>query len=268
MNWLQDNPFGRALVYACGVLLLMVIIIAIVWSLPVSVDATGAEAQEDEATDKVLTAREIVSINELEVINQKPLFNENRLPEIEEIDAAGEVVEDTTVTVRDAPDVRLTGVIITPQLKLATLTPSDPDLENVMVHEGQALVGQYLGWKIGEVNPRTIMLRSNDGQQLKLDLQVHEAKIKEPPKPVAAVESAPAEEVEVGEDGEPLSRAEQIRQRIAERREELRIQQERQQGQDQPAEDRVIRGSSYQTAVRRMIQGNSKDQGSDDKKDR
>ena len=268
MNWLQDNPIGKALVYVCGVLLMMVIIMAIVWSLPVSVDVTGAEAQEDETTDKVPVAREIVNINELEVINQKPLFNENRSPEIDEIEDDSEVVEDTAVTVRDAPDVRLTGVIITPELKLATLTPSDSDLENVMVYEGQALVGEYLGWKIGKVNPRTVDLRSNDGQQLTLDLQVHETKIKEPPKPVAAVQSAPAEEGEVGEEGQPLSRAEQIRQRIAERREELRIQQEPQQDQDQPEDDRVIRGSAYQTAVRRMIQDKGKDQGSDDNKDR
>ena len=268
MNWLQDNPFGRALVYVCGVLLLLVIIIAIIWSLPVSVDVAGAEAAEGETTDRVLLAREIVNINELEVINQKPLFNVNRLPEIEELDDDSEVAEDTAVAVRDAPDVKLTGVIITPELKLATLTPSNAELENVMAYEGQALTGEYLGWKIGEVNPRAVVLRANDGRQLKLDLQVHEAKIKEPPKPVAAVQSAPAEEGEAGETGEPLSRAEQIRQRIAERREELRIQQERQQGQDQPAEDRVIRGSAYQTAVRRMIQNDSKDQGSDDNKDR
>lgn len=237
MNWLQDNPLGRALVYVCGALLLLVIIMTIIWSLPVSVDTAGLDAGEDEAIDTVLVARDIASMNELQVINQKPLFNENRLPEIVVVDDNGGDDIEPEITVTGAPDVKLTGVIITPDMKIATLTPASSGIESVMAHEGESLVGEYVGWKVGTVNPRTVVLTSNDGQQLKLELQVHDTAIKEPPKPVAVAQQAATPNAAgqaspdqppppVGEDGQPLSRAEQIRQRIAERREELRLEQE------------------------------------------
>ena len=140
MNRLQDNPLGRALVYVCGALLLLVIIMAIIWSLPVSVDTAGLDAGEDEATDTVLVARDIASMNELQVINQKPVFNENRLPEIGAADDEDGLIEDASVTVTGAPDVKLTGVIMTPDMKIATLTPSGQGQENVMAHEGESLI--------------------------------------------------------------------------------------------------------------------------------
>lgn len=290
MNWLQDNPFGRALLYICGALLLVIIIMAIIWSLPVSVDTAGLDAGEDEATEMVLVARDIASMNELQVINQKPLFNENRLPEITGADGDGGIIEDTTVTVTGAPDVKLTGVIITPDMKIATLTPASSDTDSVMAHEGESLIGEYVGWKVGEVNPRAVVLISNDGQQLKLELQVHDTAIKEPPKPVApaaVAQQAAAQDVAgnttpgqvappVGEDGQPLSRAEQIRQRIAERREELRLEQEARASNTQTQANRSQRGgaaeksgqtsSAYQDAIRKMMNRN-KDNDSNDKSD-
>ena len=66
-------------------------------------------------------------------------------------------------------------------------------------------------------------------KNLELDLQVHDVAIKEPPKPVAQRSNQSRKGRQQGDDAEPLSRAEQIRQRIAERREELRREQEEQQ---------------------------------------
>jgi len=277
VNWLPDNPVGRALVYVCGALLLLVIIMAIIWSLPVSVDTAGLGEGEDEATDTVLVARDIASMNELQVINQKPLFNENRLPEIVvEDDNSGDDIE-TEITVTGAPDVKLTGVIITPDMKIATLTPASSSIESVMAHEGESLVGEYVGWRVGTVNPRTVVLTSNDGQQLKLELQVHDTAIKEPPKPVARAQQAAAPNAAgqaspdqvpppVGEDGQPLSRAEQIRQRIAERREELRLEQEARAANTQTPAQKPEQGggadkppqtrSAYQDAIRNMMKRN------------
>jgi hypothetical protein len=94
-----------------------------------------------------------------------------------------------------------------------------------------------------------------------LDLQVHDVAIKEPPKPVVKAEPEP-EGQKQGEDGEPLSRAEQIRQRIAERREELRQEQEEQQ-----AGSGGRKPSTYQTAIRSMMNKKPKDTTSDDNKD-
>ena len=173
---------------------------------------------------------------------------------------------ETAVAVKDAPEVRLTGVIITPGMKIASLTPVDVKLESVMAHEGQSLTGEFVGWQVSAVNPRMVVLKSSDGQRLELDLQVHDVTIKEPPKPVApAKNKADQDEQLLGEDGEPLSRAEQIRQRIAERREELRLEQEEQEAANEAR--KANRPKDYQSAIRAMINKKGKDKNSDDKKD-
>jgi len=270
MKWLQDNPLGMALAAISGVLILFALVMAIVWNLPVSVETAEIAAQETAGDDTVLAAHQVAEMSALQVINEKPVFNESRLP------VAGDVVEgedelDLAVAIKDAPDVRLTGVIITPSLKIASLTPVDGKLEGLMAHEGEALTGEFAGWQVSSVSPRTVVLESRDGQTLELELQVHDVKIKEPPKPVATAKPAAAEGGQaLGEEEQPLSRAEQIRQRIAERREELRREQEEQQSQPESTAKAVPETKSvpqnYQNAIRAMM-NKSKDKSSDDKKD-
>ena len=182
------------------------------------------------------------------------------------------------IEVKDAPDVRLTGVVITPGMKIASLTPADGNLKTVMAHEGESLTGEFVGWQVTAVNPRTVVLESRDGQSLELDLQVHDAKIQEPVAPVAAPIPAALSNAQAlaGQgsgatgDDEPLSRAEQIRQRIAERRAELRQEQEAQQSQSAAQAGSAGSKSNtkdYQTAIREMMKNKSKDQGGNDNKD-
>jgi hypothetical protein len=69
-------------------------------------------------------------------------------------------------------------------------------------------------------------------------------------------------------DDAPLSRAEQIRQRIAERREELRLEQEEQQAQKDTGADaakKPAKSSNYQSAIRDLMKKKPKDQGKNDK---
>jgi hypothetical protein len=273
MKWLQDNPLGMALAAVGGVLVLFALGMTIVWTLPVSLETIEADVQESGTADSVLVARETGDISDFEVINERPLFNMSRKPVVTDSEAEGDSL-DLSVQVKDAPDVRLTGVIITPGMKIASLTPTDGNLKTVMAHEGEPLTGEFVGWQVSSVSPREVVLESRDGQTLNLELQVHDATIKEPPKPVAPVTPATDQDKELaGEDGEPLSRAEQIRQRIAERREELRLEQEEQRsleddrdaGGNQPANTKP---PDYQSAIRSMMRNNSKDQSSDDKKDR
>jgi len=264
VNWFADNPVGKILASISGLFVLLALGIAISWTVPVAVEISGIETGESGGADKALRARQIAEVNELRVINTRPVFNESRLPVVVEVEAGSSEAEgDESITVAEAPDVRLTGIIITPDMKIATLTPADEASKNIFVHEGQPLIGEYMGWQVGTVAPRAVVLTSNDGQRLNLDLQVHEAKIKEPPKPVAVVESAPVEEGEIGGDEPTLSRAEQIRQRIAERREELRKQQEEIYGKEPQGSG----ANAYQNAIQNMMQNKSKDQGSDDNKD-
>jgi len=272
MKWLEDNPLGRALAAISGVFILLALVMAIIWNLPVSVEIAETETEDQDGDVSVLTAHQVAPLRDLLVVNEKPVFNESRLPQVDVDVDEDELAEDATVAVKDAPDVRLTGVIITSGMRIASLTPAKEDIKSIMAHEGQALTGEFVGWQVSVVNPRTVVLESRDGQKLELDLQVHDVKIKEPPKPAPAktaqAESGQGEQM-VDEDGEPLSRAEQIRQRIAERREELRLEQEEQaQAQDAAGgEGKPPKVSSYQAAIRAMMNNKNKDQDSNDKKD-
>ncbi len=277
MKWLKDNPLGVVLAATSGVLVLFILIMGIIWNLPTAVETAETDVPETATGETVLVAHQVAAISEFQVINQKPVFNESRQPEIVEQVGAADPVEKPTIEIKDAPDVRLTGVIITPTLKIASLTPADKKIDNVMVHEGQPLTGEFVGWQVSSVNPRNVVLESLDGQKLELELQVHDVKIKEPPKPAAPVKQTQAKsgqpEQILDEDGQPLSRAEQIRQRIAERRDELRREQEDKQSQQAQNNVRssgtakAAKPQDYQSAIRALMQKNRKDKSSNDKQD-
>jgi hypothetical protein len=280
MKWFQDNPLGLTLAAISGVFALLVLGMAIIWSWPVKVETDAAQVQGSDTNGVALVAHEVAALSEFEVINDKPVFNESRQPIEEEVEIVEEVEEAVVVEAKPAPEVRLTGVIITADKKIASMTPTDTKQEGIMAQEGEKLTGEFVGWQVSTVTPRTVVLTSNDGQQLKLDLQVHDLKIQEPPKPVPVAPAKASEaEPELAEnaledDDEPLSRAEQIRQRIAERREELRRQQEAQQAQQaqkgeesQPQTRSRARSQDYKNAIRNQMIRSRKDTSSNEEKD-
>ncbi len=285
MKWLQGNPLGIALAATGGFLALLALAMAIVWNLSVTVDADDTVTDIAAADVTPLVAEEAGSLDDYRIVDQRPVFNESRQPEIVEVENVSEDSTDVTIAVKDAPEVKLTGVIITPGMKIASLTPVDTSLESIMAHEGQSLTGEFVGWQVSIVNPRDVVLKSNDGQQLELELQVHDVAIKEPPKPKPVAKTAQAGKSKqtepgkaksgAGDDEEPLSRAEQIRQRIAERREELRREQEA-QGQGQKTNQDKSQASrskqknssnAYQNAIQAKMRNSSKDKDSNDEKD-
>jgi hypothetical protein len=273
MKWLQDNPIGMILAAISGVFVLIALGMAIIWNLPVTTETAGVETEVTSGDQVDLAAREIGALGDYRVINEKPVFNESRQPMLAELDDDLQI-DDTAIEIKDAPDVKVTGIVITPSARIASLTPSDGKIEAVMAYEGESLTGEFVGWRVAAVNPRTVVLESRDGQSLELDLQVHDVKIQEPPPIVAPAAISQAQAGQgvdtVEEDEQPLSRAEQIRQRIAERREELRLEQEAQQSQsgtqaktaNQPAQP-----SAYESAIRDLMKNKSKDKGTNDKKD-
>ena len=216
-----------------------------------------------------MTPVEIGTLAKYQVINEKPVFNESRTPQLGAADD-GVLEEDGAIEIKGAPEVKLTGVVIAPGKKVASLTPINGESESVMAQEGQSLSGEYVGWQVSSIHPRTVVLESRDGQKLELELQIHDATIQEPPKPAAPakpVQTSLAGDVQLDNDeGEPMSRAEQIRQRIAERREELRLEQEEQQGQDGEKASAKPKTPDYQSAIRDLM-NKGKDQGNNDKKD-
>ena len=274
MKWLHDNTLGMLLVVTSGGLTLLALLMAIVWGLPEAGESAAVSTVEPGSTQSTVLAHQVAALSEFQVINERPIFNQSRQPEVNDIEA-DESVDNPVIAVKDAPDVRLTGVIITPRMKIASLTPADKALKGIMAREGEILEGEFVGWQINSVSPRNVVLQSRDGQSLDLELQVHDLAIKQPPKPVVPVKTARAEPVQgeqvIDEDGQPLSRAEQIRIRIAERREQLRREQEAQQARmnrgEAPAgrDKEAAKQQNYQNALRTMMRNKGKSQ--NDKKD-
>jgi hypothetical protein len=247
MSWLENNPLTAGLASVCGALLLVSAVLVLVWTRPVAPRGAAAGEAEPDAVEIAELADELGPLSEYRVVTERPIFDETRRPTVAMEDAepaTGEATEE----VAGAPEVKLTGVVITPELKMVTLKPLQAG-ETVIAIEGEPLEGDYAGWSVSEINPRQVVLASTRGGSHRLDLEVNTRRIEEPPKPPKAEEPAEAERQQAaGGDDEPLSRAEEIRQRIAERREELRREQE-EGAQANSASQR----SRYQEAIQQMM---------------
>lgn len=252
MKWLEGNPVGKALAWMCGGLAAVSLLLAWAWNWPVASGFDGATATAEEIPQPVAVVTELGPESDYQVINDRPLFNENRRPDVS-VDDEGAGVEVEDLAVANTPDVRLTGVVITPEMRLVTLSPNK-DGKPVVVREDVPLDGEYVGWTIRNVYPRGARLESSEGQSVDLELAVNTKEIAEPPKPVAtqAADAQKAGDEAGGDEAQPLSRAEEIRRRIEERREQLR-QEAEQQNDDREAA--VSEGRSrYQAAIQTMLQ--------------
>ncbi|NIP18889.1 MAG: hypothetical protein GWM87_12580 [Xanthomonadales bacterium] len=248
MKWLENNPLGTALAAVCGALILTSSVLVFVWSLPAPTGDTRSDAagvSADPATD---LANELGPVSQYRVVTERPVFDESRRPAVTLDDEGMEVTDDSGL-VAGAPDVKLTGVVITPDYRIVNLTPLNRG-EPLVVHEGERLGGEFSGWSVTDIEPRKVVLSSLDGDSLELDLEVSTRKIEPPPEPEpqpTPTDNTGQQANAVGEE-EPLSRAEEIRQRIAERREELRREQEARQAGEANQRTR------YQEAIQGMMQ--------------
>jgi len=258
IKWLENNPLGITLLSICGGLLLVSLLLAVVRSLPPSVSSTGSGGQDAALELDVPELDDNEPLDAYTVITERPVFNESRQPAIEE-GAADEDQEDLLAEEDvDAPELELSGVIITPSIRMVTLRGKDLT-ESLVAFEGQPLRGNFGSWQVSRIGPRDITLSSESGEEVQLKLQVHDVKIAEPPKiETAATEpsSGPGAEGADGESDQPLSRAEEIRQRIAQRREELRraAEENAENQESQPQKP------DYRQAIQTMISGKKQDQ--------
>lgn len=222
IRWLEDNPLGMALASVCGGLLVISLLLAVIWALPASSSSAGPEEESNVPGLDVPELAGSESIEKYAVITEHPVFNNTRLPEI---DLDTEELEEIPPEAVEAPEIELAGVIITPSIKMATLRQTgEKGAESLVAFEGMPLEGNFGSWLVSRIEAREITLSSDSGEEMQLKLEVHDVAIAEPPKPKpVAEEKKPKKETQArqGED-QPLSRAEEIRQRIAERREELR----------------------------------------------
>jgi hypothetical protein len=133
---------------------------------------------------------------------------------------------------------------------MATLKRTDGSKSLVAI-EGRYLEGEFGSWKLTRVEDREVLLTSGAGKELQLELQVHDERIEPPELPAEPVAEQVANTEEAGaeqEDAAPMTRADEIRQRIAERREQLRREAEE---ADRAGESDAA--PSYEEAIRAMI---------------
>ena len=264
MKWLENNPLGVALAGGCGLIVLVAVALAYIWSRPASSGAPAPDATLQAAGENRQLINELGPITEYREVTARPVFDVTRRPMIS-VEENGVEIEDGSEEVAGRPDVVLKGVIITPELKMATLKPNS-GADTVYAHEGVPLEGDYNGWIISDIRPRRVVLASLEGDSVELELQVNTRKIEEPPKPEPSTtepDVAAADGKQDAEGDQPLSRAEEIRQRIAERREELRRQAEEQETESS-AEPKQI--SKYQSAIQNMINRKKDDAEEQEKK--
>jgi hypothetical protein len=259
-RWLEDNPVGQALAAVVGGLVVVMLLLGVVWSLPPAAGGADAASGAQTLQVEVLQLPEGAPIESFAVVTDRPVFNQSRQPELEteaEGEGEGDSADELAEAPVDAPDVELSGVIITPTLRMVTLRPKK-SRESLVAFEGQPLEGDYGSWHVSRIEPREITLAAGDGRELQLALQIHDAKITPPePKPQPERE-AQEQTAENGEEGDqPMTRAEEIRQRIAERREELRRAAEAEKSGEKPVSD-------YQTAIRSMIGAKTRPKENDD----
>jgi len=257
IKWLESNPLGVTLASVCGGLAVIALLLAVVWALPPSVPAS------DEDRGKTVLALDVPELDDSEpleaysVITERPVFNASRQPVIDD-DLAGDDEQLAEEEV-DAPEVELAGVIITPSIRMVTLRSKD-QTESLVAFEGQPLEGNYGTWHVSHIEPREITLSSADGEELQLKLQIHDVKIEEPPEMEKDGSDETSESAKQARDSgsdEPLSRAEEIRQRIAQRREELRRAAEDKEQDEAPAMD-------YRQAIQSMVSGTRRKQEQDE----
>jgi hypothetical protein len=257
IKWFEGNPLAVVLASICGGLLLISLLLAVVWSLPPSAPASGSDQHNTVLSLDVPELDDSEPLEAYTVITERPVFNASRLPIIEEEPVEEEeLVSEEEV---DTPDVELAGVIITPSIRMVTLRPAG-EPKSLVAFEDQPLEGNYGTWRVSQIKAREVTLSSASGEELQLELQVHNAKIAEPPKSKAEESSespATAEQAKDADSDQPLSRAEEIRQRIAQRREELRQAAENKEQDQEPEMD-------YRTAIQSMVSGSKRKQEKDE----
>jgi hypothetical protein len=264
LKWLDDNPLGIALGALCGLLLLVLLVLTLLAALPPSTATVPPEGSGGEGLQLPVLAEKL-PLASYAAITERPLFSENRQPASADGASAGESLPLDEPS--GAPEVELSGVIITPTLRMVTLQRTD-DAKSLVAFEGKPIEAEFGSWQVSSIQARSVTLTSGGGEELQLELKVHDAMIEQPVQPVkpAKREEAPGEQAPEDAETPPaesLSRAEEIRQRIAERREELRRESELNGapgGQsdaavDQSAEQGADRadGQNYQQAIQALM---------------
>ncbi len=246
-----------ALLGLSGFLVLVGLGLTLLWGGEASSGVEAAADGSGTGAPDIVRAEALGPLRDYEVINARPVFNETRRPMAASLELAGDEDEpEVELAVADPPRVRLTGVVITPTERVVTLTPEDGG-EAVVIREGMPLEGKFVGWSVDSVEPRRVNLLSSDGDEVHVELAVHDAMIAQPPEPEPRRAVDEEADFEAGDDVPPdetRSRADEIRERIRERREQLRAEAEAAEAEEEG--DQAATRNAYQDAIRSLMRTN------------
>lgn len=161
---------------------------------------------------------ELPAEGEYAEVTARPLFNEDRRPEQRDEAAQGAEAVAAEEAATEPPPVSLTGVIITPDERIAMLQ-NTKNREYVTLKQGEPLEG----WTLEEVEHRRIVL-STGGRQQVVELEVYTGSLgggRRVPGGNAGDRNGAAQPGQEQED-RPMSATEQIRERIQRERERRR----------------------------------------------
>jgi len=190
-------------------------------------------------------APELLAYNE---IRDRPLFNENRRPIIDE-EEVPEEEPDSGKGELDSVDleVAINGIIITPSVRIALVTDKKSN-KRIRLKEGTPMTGEMAEWTLASIEPRKVVFENEFGSAEEIELEVNKKALKggPPPAPIRRQQSARAAQGQStnaenannanaaeGDDVERQRRAEEIRKRVAERRAQLRAEAARRREQQQ-----------------------------------
>lgn len=159
-------------------------------------------------------------------ITQRPLFSEDRRPIPLDQEQDDGKPEAPPVPLQ----VQLTGVIITPDLKMALLKDRMTN-KDVNLKEGMPLPGQQATWLLVEIDPRKVVFKNEQDDISEVELSV--SKTNGPPSPRIAAPGRP----DAGPNPPESDAQKSLRERIEARRKQLREQARKMRAQQQRANE-------------------------------
>jgi general secretion pathway protein N len=165
----------------------------------------------------------------------RPLFNEDRKP-TPDVPVDGGPPPPPPVPL----NVSLTGIILTPQLRLAMIHDNAKN-DSAAVKEGMPLPGDLGGWILTRVKERSAIFKEAAGDEVEVELSTAVASPKpntpaRPGAPVPVMPPQPAGPKPMPATARPqdANQAEQLQRRIEERRKQMRDEAERLKQQQNP----------------------------------
>lgn len=157
-------------------------------------------------------------------ITQRPLFSQDRLPIPPDQGQDEGKPEAPPVPLQ----VQLTGVILTPELKMALLKDRTTN-KNVNLKQGMPLPGKQSTWLLVEIKPRKVVFKNDRDETSEVELTV--SRNSGPPSPRVSAAKPPPNKPKQPETDAQKS----LRERIEARRKQLREQARKMRAQQQHA---------------------------------